>query len=113
MTLAFTAFLRCGEFTVQAGRDFDPCINITWDCIEFIPSLESPTHAVITLPSSKTDPFQKGVSILITSAPGACTCAIQALKSLFKYASQLPELPLFIQFDGLLPPVTQCIHCQG
>src|SRR5882672_11434002 len=52
-----------------------------------------------TVPSSKTDPFRKGVSIAIASVPGAHTCAVNALKNLFEYVPCPPEAPLFSQ-DG-------------
>ena len=69
---AFSGFLRCGEFTIQAGKAFDP---------------------------SKMDPFKKRVAITIASAPGAHTCAVATLKSLFKHIEK-PESPLFLQDDS-------------
>src|SRR5882672_1029546 len=94
---AFAGFLRCSEFTVLTGRSFDPSISLTRSCVEFMPSISSPSHIILTVPSSKTDPFRKGVSIAIASAPGACTCAVNVLKSLFEYVPQPPEVPLFSQ----------------
>ncbi|KAI1788959.1 hypothetical protein LXA43DRAFT_893857, partial [Ganoderma leucocontextum] len=38
----------------------------------------------LTLPSSKTDPFRKGVSIVIAAAPGTITCPVAALREIFK-----------------------------
>jgi len=32
------------------------------------------------VPSSKTNPFKKGVAITIIRTPGACTCTVSALK---------------------------------
>jgi len=100
VTSAFSGFLRCGEFTVRGSKTFDASINITRSCVQFFPSLESPSHVVLTVPSSKTDPFRKGVAITIASAPGARTCAVYALKSLFQYDPRPPEAPLFAQVDG-------------
>src|SRR5882672_2959203 len=67
-----------------------------------MPSISSPSHIILTVPSSKTDPFRKGVSIAIASAPGARTCAVNVLKNLFKYVPRPPEAPLFSQ-DGDAP----------
>src|SRR5882672_5420381 len=94
---AFVGFLRCGEFTVLTGLSLDPSINLTRSCVEFMPSILSPSHIILTIPSSKTDPFRKGVSIAIASMPGARTCAVNALKSLFEYVPWPPEVPLFSQ----------------
>ena len=99
VTTAFASFLRCSEFTIQAGKAFDPSIHITRSCVQFMPSIASPSHVVITVPSSKTDPFRKGVAIMISSAPGTHTCAISPLKALFEFVEQLPESPLFLQDD--------------
>src|SRR5882724_9189217 len=100
VTLAFSGFLRCGEFTVLAGKEFDPVIHLTSESIRFVPSIQSPTHVVLTLPSSKTDLFRKGVDISIAAAPGARTCAVAALQSLYRHGHKSPGSPLFIQDDG-------------
>jgi len=99
VTTAFAGFLRCGEFTIQASKAFDPSIHITRSCVQFMPSIAAPSHIVITIPSSKTDPFRKGVAITIASAPGAHTCAVSALKALFEFVERPPESPLFLQDD--------------
>jgi len=100
VTLAFSGFLRCGEFTVPAGKEFDPVIHLTSESIRFVPSIQSPTHVVLTLPSSKTDLFRKGVDISIAAVPGAHTCAVAALQSLYRHGHKSPGSPLFIQDDG-------------
>src|SRR5467141_2453760 len=69
-------------------------------CVQFFPSLESPSHIILTVPSSKTDPFRKGVAITIASAPGAWTCTVYELKGLFQYDPHPQESPLFTQDDG-------------
>jgi len=100
VTTAFVGFLRCGEFTMQSPRAFDPSISITRSCVQFCPSLESPSYIILTVPSSKTDPFRKGMAITIASAPGVRTCAVYALKGLFQYDPHPQESPLFTQDDG-------------
>src|SRR5882724_3233727 len=94
MTTAFSGFLRCGEFTIHSGRNFDPSIHLMRSSMEFIPSFVTPSHVVLTMLASKTDPFRKGVTITIASTPGAHTCAVTALKSLFEYVEWPPESPL-------------------
>ena len=68
--LAWAGFLRCGEFTVANRQSFDPTIHLTCFSVKFAPSIVDPTHIRLTLPLSKTNPFRKGVSILIAMALG-------------------------------------------
>jgi len=58
------------------------------------------SYVVLTVLSSKMDPFRKGVTITIASAPGAHTCAVAALKSLFRYCEWPPKSPLFSKDNG-------------
>jgi hypothetical protein len=62
------------------------------------------SHHSLDFPASKTDPFRKGVSILIARAPGSSTCAVTALKQLFAANPQPPTAPLFSDPDGSLSP---------
>src|SRR5882724_11976839 len=70
----------------KAFRAFDPSIHLTRSCIDLFPSISAPLYAVLTVPSSKTDPFRKGVAIYIAKAPGACICMVSALKLLFEHS---------------------------
>ena len=90
---AFSGFLRCGEFMVQPGKAFDPGVNIMRSCIQFWLSLLPPSHVILTIPSSKMDPFRKGVVVTISSAPGAHTCTITALKCCLSMSSSPQSLP--------------------
>ncbi|KAG9223323.1 hypothetical protein CCMSSC00406_0010314 [Pleurotus cornucopiae] len=56
-TLAFAGFLRCSEFTVNGNAKFNPSIHLTRGSVVFKPSFEQPEFLILTLPSSKTDPF--------------------------------------------------------
>ncbi|RXW11687.1 hypothetical protein EST38_g14168 [Candolleomyces aberdarensis] len=98
--VAFSGFLRCGEFTVKAGKAFSTSNQPTRRSIEFHPDLSNPTHARLNLPASKTDPFRKGVSIYLAAAPGATTCPVTALKRLFAEDPSDPDGPLFHNPDG-------------
>ena len=105
--LAWARFLRCGEYTVANGQSFNPAIHLTRSSVKFIPNIEEPTHIRLTLPSSKTDPFRKGVSILVAKAlaSGESTCAVLALKHLFSNHPQPSGSPLFT--DGAGSPLTR------
>ena len=93
--VAWAGFLRCGEFTLRDKEAFNPAVNLTRESVTFVPSLENPTHVRLDLPASKTDPFRKGVSILIGAAPGHSTCPVEALKFLFTDHPLPLNSPLF------------------
>lgn len=101
MKSAFAGFLRCGEFTVARAESFNPATDLTRGAVAFLPTIDAPTHVILSLPSSKTDPFRKGVSILLAAAPGAPTCAVTALKHLFTVHPQPPGAPLFQTANGM------------
>lgn len=104
MTLAFAGFLRCGEFTIpRAGVAFDPSIHLTQGSVVFKPDFDHTEFLIVTLPSSKTDPFRKGVPLYISAAPGAPTCPVAALKKLYLSNPRSPDSPLFHDQDGLTP----------
>src|SRR5882724_2311737 len=43
-TTAFSGFLRCREFTMHSGRNFDPSIHLMRSSVEFVPSIVVPSH---------------------------------------------------------------------
>jgi len=67
MKVAFAAFLCCGEFTLDEKETFNPAIHLSRNSIQFQPNIQSPTHVLISLPASKSDPFRKGVSIVVAA----------------------------------------------
>jgi hypothetical protein len=99
----FSAFLRCGEFTEKspgtAGGP-DSSMKLARGDVTFLPDAVAPTHIRLTVPASKTDPFRKGVSLLIAAAPHAATCAVRALQYLYSVDSKPPNAPLFSGSDG-------------
>ena len=98
--LAFSGLLRSGEFTAGKGK-YNPSLSLTQQSVQFLPSFENPTHIILTLPASKTDPFRKGISITISAAPGRPTCPVTALKNLFSETpNRSPNAPLFENPDG-------------
>lgn len=98
--LAYSGLLRSGEFTVGKGGKFNAGLNLTRNSVQFLPNFESATHAWLTLPTSKTDPFHKGITITVAAAPGRPTCPITALKKLFAELPWKNDAPLFEQADG-------------
>ena len=65
-----------------------------------VPSLASPQHMVITLRSSKTDPFRAGQSLLIARADSSL-CTVTAMQHYFQFVAPPPG-PLFIFRSGHL-----------
>ena len=95
--LAYSALLRCGEFTTNGRpRGGYDATNLRRSAVQLLPNASNPTHATITLPASKTDPFRKGVTITISAAPpGIPSCPVAALKALFDADPQPENAPLF------------------
>ena len=98
-TLAFFGFLCCSKFTYQGVNKFCPRFDLGTECVSFVPSLASPQHMVITLWSSKTDPFRAGQSLLIARAD-SLLCAVTAMQHYFQFVA--PPGPLFIFRSGRL-----------
>ncbi|GLB45363.1 putative transposition, RNA-mediated [Lyophyllum shimeji] len=97
---AFAGFLRCGEFTVRSEEKFSPAVHLTRSSVFFHPSFADATFCRIELPASKTDPFRKGVSVVLAAAPGAVTCPVAALKRMFTEQPAPPHAPLFMRRSG-------------
>ena len=90
--LAFAGFLRIGEFTWTSSdlldEDFEKWF-LTRRSVSF-----RDDHLLLTLPSSKADPFRRGITLTI-AATNDEACAVASLKHLFdKYPAELSS-PLF------------------
>lgn len=105
--VAWSGFLHCEEFTLGSGEKFNTSVHLSQDSVTFFPSFESPTHICLNLPGSKTDPFRKGVSILISAAPGTSTCPVAVLKHFFQVDPQPTTSPLFSNPEG--SPLSQTV----
>ena len=107
--LAFAAFLRIGEFTWSNSEwlsdgDFKQW-HITRNSIRFHPPGQRPDRLYLTLPTSKTDPFRRGITLTIAAAAqepsddphsDTCkTCAVAALYRLLDKWPAPPHTPLF------------------
>lgn len=89
--LAFAAFLRIGEFTWNPSDltpDF-PMFYMTRRSIEFFDE-----HLELTLPSSKTDVYRKGITITVAAANDEA-CPLQSLRHLYTAFPASPFEPLF------------------
>ena len=99
ITVAFAAFLRVSEFTVTTpNSSYDPATHLSRGSVQSLPDASSPTHFILSLPASKTDPFRQGGSVLVATAPGALTCPVAALRTLFDRDPRPASPPLFSGF---------------
>ena len=75
--LAFAGFLRMGEFTYnKVERDFSSW-NLTRGLVSF-----SEDRLFLVIPSCKTDPFRRGITLTISAASDEA-CAVASLNNLF------------------------------
>ena len=95
-TLTFTGFLRVGEFTYRgAGLELGPAFPnwfLTKGSFQFIARSQ---HMELTLPASKTDPFRKGIKLILASMADE-RCPVRVMKRLIEIDTHEPLLaPLF------------------
>ena len=93
--LAFAGFLRVGEF-IYSAKDLNSPDFSQWFLTRRSVRLYE-DHLELTLPSSKTDPFRRGITLTI-AASGDNACPVQSLRRLFRWESP-PDSPLF-QVNG-------------
>jgi len=95
-TLAFAGFLRVGEFTYrEADRQLEASFWKWYITKRSLKVSDNATHMELTLPTSKTDPFRKGITLTIASTqdPG---CPVEAMRQLLCIDSHRPRsAPLF------------------
>ena len=87
--VAFAGFLRVGEFTWSHWDSQSFLYKLSRGSIQFIPD-----RVLLLLPASKIDPFQKGISIPLSTS-GDSTCPVSALCCLFTHYPQPATAPLF------------------
>ncbi|KNZ77989.1 hypothetical protein J132_02632, partial [Termitomyces sp. J132] len=100
-----------GEFILGKGGKYLSSLNLSHNCVEFLPNLEHATHICLTLPTSKTiratsraadwtNPFHKGVSVTVAATLRWPTCPVTALKNLFAKFPCKAQAPLFEEPGG-------------
>ena len=95
--LAFAAFLRSGEFTYAKKDRSDPAFaayNLTRQSAR----LET-EKLYLSLPASKTDPFRKGITLIIAATHDEA-CPVGSLRNLFIRFPLPPTFPLFQAYNN-------------
>ena len=91
-SIAFAAFLRAGEFTYKQGDMQDPSFD-SWYLTR--KSVDLREHRMIlSLPSSKTDPFRRGRKIYI-AATNDEACSVASTRNFFTRFPKSASSPLF------------------
>ena len=91
-TLAFFGFLRISEFTCDAKSN--PKLHLTSSDIKFIPSPAFPRYMRVEIKASETDPFCKGMSLIIGQTLQTI-CPVRAMKEYLDILPQTWTGPLF------------------
>ena len=96
-TVCFFGFMRAGELMMDKKTGFDPTQHLALADIA-TDDLSQPTMVQITIKQSKTDPFRRGVDIVL-GATGNDLCPVKASFDYLKMRGGAPG-PLLIQEDG-------------
>eukprot|EP00731_Ephydatia_muelleri_P018367 Em0011g407a len=95
--LCFFGFLRSGEVVVPSESVFDPQSHLCFEDVA-TDSRHAPSFIQVTLKTSKTDPFRKGVTLTIGST-GADVCPVAAVLNYMAKRGSAPG-PLFKYSNG-------------
>ena len=91
--LAFAGFLRIGEFTYSKNDLSDPEFD-RWHITRGSVTLHK-DHMELSLPSSKTDPFRRGILLTIAAADDDA-CPVRSLRHLLeRFPTDSLSAPLF------------------
>ena len=91
-TLAFFGFLRSSEFTCNGP--FNPSVHLTSNDVTLVPNSHSPSHMLVCIKQSKTDPFRQGHTITIAKSSSPI-CSVIAMKDYLLHAQPPSSHPLF------------------
>lgn len=94
--LAFFGFMRVGEFTCPTVSDFSPRMLARSDIT--VDSHANPSLITVNLKCSKTDPFGRGVTILLKRT-GETLCPVASMLAYFAATTPM-EGPLFCFWNG-------------
>ena len=96
-TLCFFGFLRSGEATISSGTKFDAGAHLTVEDLSVdVPA--NPTSIRVVIKASKTDPFRKGVAIVIGRTDNPI-CPVTAMMA-YLAVRGMNQGPLFRCQDG-------------
>ena len=95
--LCFFAFLRAGELTVPAEREYDPEVHLSMGDVA-VDDTGQPTLLRVVIKRSKTDPFRKGVNLFVGRTQSVL-CPVAAVLDYLCIRGTNPG-PLFIFADG-------------
>ncbi len=98
-TLCFFGFMRSGEITVPSDGSFDCKAHMTYEDVS-VDNVTNPQKVKVRLKASKTDPFRKGVDIVIGRTQNKL-CPVTAMLSYLVARGQKPGF-LFQFQDGRL-----------
>ena len=76
-TLAFFGLLRASEFTCNGPCD--PEVHLSSQDITLVPNTLAPSHMLVRLKQSKTDPFRQGHTLMIAKSTSHI-CSVMAMK---------------------------------
>ena len=79
MTPCFYGFLWAGEVVVPSETEFDSSQHLTYEDIA-VDDKRQPSFITVNIKQSKTDPFRKGVRIIVGHAVGPL-CPLAAVLS--------------------------------
>ena len=75
--LAFFGFLCCSEFTIPSQDTFDDAVHLSFNDIS-VDDKQNPKVIAIRIKQSKTDPFRKGVTLMLGKTENK-VCPVSAL----------------------------------
>ena len=95
-TFVFAGFLRVGKFTYKdKEQELGPTFTQWFLTKSSVRITEAATHMEVIFPSSKTDPFRKGIKLSI-AASNDTGCPVEAMRRLLREDSNRDPLsPLF------------------
>lgn len=95
--MGFFGFLRCAEFLLPDGVQFDASVHLSLADIRLV-QVEPQWYVEVRIKASKTDQFRRGAQVIL-GATGSSLCPVAAL---LRYLSMRGGAPgaLFQQQDG-------------
>ena len=99
VTLCFFGSLHSGEVTVHSDSTFDPATHLTVDAIA-VDDISNPTLLKLRLKALKTDPFRKGIDVVVGKTNNKL-CPVTALLAYLALQGNGPGF-LFQFRDGKL-----------